>query len=183
MNFIFENEIVIGLMGLTFASLLIYAGLRLAESRVWISGIAAVAVTLFLVALSVWVETDNESLRRTMGEVATALRENDREKVFSYFHPNATEGIQHVRGELPLYKFKNARITRIVDISVNPTTQPATATSEFVAAVRVSHTNPNQYDGSYDVRRLVKVYWMKNEDSWLIRDYEHFDVMQAFTDR
>jgi len=180
MDFLLESEIVVGLVGLLISAMLIYVGLRLAQSRVWLAGVAALALTLILVAVGFWVETDREQIRRSMNEIAIALRDNNHERVFSYFHPNATAGILQVKTELPQYTFKSARVTRVIDVSVNSSTQPPTAVSEFIASVKVMLNNPSLYDGPRDARRFIKVYWMKKNDRWLVRDYEHFDVMQAF---
>lgn len=182
MDFLFENEIAIGLVGLALSALLIFVGLRLAESRIWLAGFAALALTVLLVLIAFWIETDRQQIRRTMNEIAVALRENDHQRVVSYFHPNATEGIQHVETELPQYTFRSARVTRVVDITINSSTQPPTAVSEFIGAVTVTMNRNNLFDGPANARRFIKVYWMKKDDSWLVRDYEHFDVMQAFTE-
>jgi hypothetical protein len=51
----------------------------------------------------------------------------------------------------------------------------------MLVAVEISSQRLDMFVGKADVRRLVKVFWMKKEDRWLIRDYEHSDFMDAFT--
>jgi hypothetical protein len=182
-DFLFENEIAIGVVGLALSVLVGFVGLRVGQLKAVYAAVGLGLLTAILCGLSVWIETDREQIRRTMNEIANALRENDHPKVISFFHPNATMGLQQVQGELPQYEFLDARVTRVRQIAINNTTQPPTAVSEFLAAIEVKLKNPSLYNGPRDARRFLKVYWMKKDDRWLVRDYEHFEPMRAFTDQ
>lgn len=181
MNFLLESALLIGLVGGLLSVLAAYTGVQLAEKRVQMGAAMLFALTIVLVAISLWIETDREQLRRTMREMAVAVQNNDHERLFAYFHPNASSGVQHAKSEVPRFQFHQASVTSVRDIVVNDRTQPPTAITEFIAAFRVSSDSPQTYGAEFNSRRFVKVYWMKQGERWLVRDYEHADFMQGFT--
>ena len=183
MHIMLENSLLVGSLGAVFTGLIAFAGFRLNELRLLVGAAALFAVTIALVALSWWIETDREQIRRTMHEIARAVQENQHEKLFSYFHPNASLGVQHAESEVPRYTFHQASVTSIRDMTLNPRTNPPTAITEFIAAFKVSSDKPQAYGAEVNSRRFVKVYWMKHNDRWLVHDYEHSDFMQGFTNR
>ena len=78
--------------------------------------------------------------------------------------------------ELPNYQFEEARVTTVKEISVNLETTPPTAIAEFNVAVSISNNGAR-----IPVRRFVKVYFMKKDGKWMVRDYEHFDAAAGFS--
>ena len=181
MYLILENTLLIGVVGAVLSGLLAYTGIQLAEKRVLIGAGALCFLTVVLVVISQWIETDREQLRRTMNEIAVAVQQNDHDRFFTYFHPNASSGVQHAMSEVPRYTFHQASVTSIRNIVVNDRTQPPTAITEFIAAFKVSSDNPQSYGAEFNSRRFVKVYWMKQGEKWQVLDYEHADFMQGFT--
>ncbi len=174
---ILEHEVLVGVFGLVVAGLMGYTGLQIGQSKLMIAALAIAAATIALVVTSFQIDTDREQIQRSMEEIATALRANDYEKVFTYLHPNASEGIYHAKSEIPNYKFSRASISNVREIRINERTDPMTAISDFVALFSVSSEKGRQlYDADVNVLRNVKVYWMKSGDRWLIRDYRHSEL-------
>lgn len=181
MSWLYENPLGIAIAGLIISALIAYAGLHQGETKPLFAAVGLLILTGLLSGLSVWVETDKEQIQRTIYEVAAALRNNDHSLAISYIHPNSAEGIKQATSELPRYTFHDAKVTSLRKVEVNLYTRPPTALSEMLVAVEISSQRPDMFGGKADVRRLVKIYWMRKADRWLIRDYEHSDFMDAFT--
>ena len=119
---LFESPItvvVVGLMVTALAAIVwTQAETQLAQKTAAYCAAGSLAVTASLLVISMQVETDKEKIRRTMYSVASALQHNDLEKVYSSIHPNAAEGVQRAKAELPRYQFRDARVTRVKQILV-----------------------------------------------------------------
>ncbi|QDV24329.1 hypothetical protein [Aureliella helgolandensis] len=174
-SFLYESPVLLTVCGLT---LVVLAALFWTQTgnrpTLYAAGLLA-ALTLILLLISLQVVTPREEIKGILDEVAAALESNDREKVYSYIHPNAQPTVQQARTELPNYEFQRARVTRIKLISVNPSTQPRSAIAEFNVVVNLS-TQGQQIN----VPRFIKVYFMENNGRWLVTDYEHHSPMQGF---
>ncbi len=178
-SFFFESPFLLGIVGGFLSAVAIVVWTQLPDAKgqriALSSALLFSAMTIGLVLLSMWIETDQEKIESTLHRVAAALESNDHPLVYSYIHPNATEGIQHAKGELPRYKFNDARVTRIKEIQVVPDSVPPTAIAEFNVVVNVDIGNNNGR-----AARFVRVYFMQRDDCWLIRDYEHFEPTAGF---
>ena len=174
-----ENPLVPLIVGLCVAAIAIVIWTQVDQRQIQRFSIATAIVTLLvtvlLVVISLQVETDREEIESTLHRVADALQRNDFETVYTYIHPNAAEGLQHAKAELPRFKFSDARVTRIKDIIVNYDTQPKTAIAEFNVVVDISF---EQYSGR--APRFVRAYFMERDGRWLVRDYEHFEASAGF---
>jgi hypothetical protein len=138
--------------------------------------IGSVLLGTILVVTSILIKTDKELITARLHEIASALEQNDREAVYAAIHPNASEGVQRAKAELPQYVFSDARVTRIKAIQVNDDTVPRTALAEFNVVVAVETGM-----GGGRVPRFVHVYFMEDEAGrWMVNDYEHFDATAGF---
>lgn len=165
---LYEQPWIIGVAGGVVVAVSLFVWLQLASRVGLYVGVVAAAITFCLILLNIQIVTDREQITRVLYEVATALRENDQEKVFAHIHPNAVTAVQRARAELPNYKFSDARVTQIRDISVTANTPPPTAVATFMVVVDVG-LNQMQYKGP----RLIRVYFMQRDGKWLVRDYQH----------
>ncbi len=174
-QFVLESPLSIGIVGLCCAFLAGFVwtqtGNKLAAAT---AGVLAL-LTLGLVALSVSVETDQERITHMLSDVARALERNDRDYVLSYIHPQAASTVQRAQTELPRYDFTEARVTRIKSITVDASRKPETAVAEFNVVVALALEG---YSGK--VPRFVKLYLAKQNDRWLVRDYEHAEPAAGF---
>ncbi len=176
LEILLEHPLAIALCGLASVIVAFFIWLQTAHKAGLVAAIAFLALTVILVWTSISIETERESIEVLLSEIANAVEANDHDRVLSYIHPNALEGERRARAELPRYEFREARITRIKDITVNSGTRPETAIAEFNVVVNVQ---TGGYDGK--AARFLRVYLMKQEGRWLVRDYEHFDVRAGFS--
>ncbi len=175
-EFLFESPVTLGVTG---------AALVLAAAIVWIKGGSAAALyatlalfllTILLLILNVRIETDREQVQSVIGNVAAAVERNDLDGVLKYVHSSRSPALNRARGELPNYKFTEARITGIKKIEVTPETNPPSAIAEFNVAVSLTaHSQP--YDG---IRRFVRCHFLRDGDRWFVSDYEHFEPTYGF---
>lgn len=178
MNMLLENTAGIGIVGAALGGLLLFAAKQLGDRRLFYAAIGIGFATLILCAISTLIDTEREKLTKTIYDVANAVRANDHQRALDYMHPNATPATQRAKSELARFKFEEAKVTSIRMVTVNESTRPQTATTEFVGRIKVKgdHT---YYGMEGSGVRLMKVYWMKSGDRWLISDYEHSDVREA----
>ena len=177
-QFILENPLWLGVGGLFVALLAGFLWTQTGSRSAGLTALLAVGLTALLVVVSVRVETDREQVRRTIQEVAEAVEANDLKRVTSYIHPNAAEGVARAEQELPQYRFREARMTRLKSILVNSSSTPPTAVAEFHVIVDL------EVEGQHArIPRFVKAYFVKDQGRWQVRDYEHFDVGVGFQDR
>ncbi len=176
-QFLLESPMALGLCGLF---VVLAAGFWWTQTGARMAAFSAVVVALLtasLVIVSLQIETDQEQIRRTIDEVAGALEDNDFPSVYSYIHPSATEGVTRATGELPGYRFHDARLTRLRSIEVNRRASPAAALAEFNVALEIEAAGQK-----IPIRRFVKVYFAEQDGRWLVRDYEHFDPLAGLDD-
>jgi hypothetical protein len=178
MSALLENPIGIGLFGAIIVGLLVFAAAQLGNRRLFYGAGGVLALTVFLVIVSISIETDEEKLNRLILELAVALRNNDHKAAKSLIHPNAEATLQRASQDLSSVEFVEAKVTSVRSTLVNSVSKPPTATIEFIGYIKGSSS---RYTGGVvaGAPRLFKLYWMKHQDRWLIRDYEHSDVRGA----
>ncbi|MEZ6137905.1 MAG: hypothetical protein R3C53_23705 [Pirellulaceae bacterium] len=168
----FEHPVMLAVGGAALVALAGFFWMQTGHKAALYSTVALAAVTIVMLIVSLQVVTDRERIEKILADVAAAVQANDHEKCYSYIHPSAVEAMQRAKSELPRYVFSEARITNVRDIAVNSGTKPPTALAEFTVVVNL------QFQGQrIKVPRLIKAYFMKHEDRWLVRDYEHFDIL------
>ena len=175
MQLLLESPIVLAICGLGAAGLAAFFWTQTGnKAAAWIA-IAIVLLTFGLVVLSVQIETDEEKITYMLHDVASALQRNDHDYVVSHIHPSAATTAQRAKSELPKYKFSEARVTRIKSITVDGSRKPETAVAEFNVIVALT---TDGYTGQ--IPRFVKLYLTKEENRWLVRDYEHEEPTAGF---
>lgn len=176
-EFFLEQPVLLAICGLLMAGVAFFAWMQTNHKAALYSTVGLAAATLILVILSIQIETSREQIEKILSQVAALVEKNDNKGVMAYVHPNAVAGVSRFETELPRYKFTQARITRVKDVTVNTDTVPETAIAEFNVFVIVV------VDGqSFRVPRFVKVYFRKNNDRWMVNDFEHFEPTAGFRD-
>jgi uncharacterized protein YchJ len=171
MQMLLESPLTVVLVGMFLAGIAGFVWTQ--QGSKWLLGtaIGLVALTAVLTLCSLWIETDRETLTQSLHDVASALQRNDRQYVIARIHPKATEAVQRAKTELQNYNFTEARVTRIKSIAIDD----ASAVAEFNVVVNLKEIGRK-------IPRFVKVYFMKNDGRWLVRDYEHQDPTAGFRD-
>lgn len=165
-----------GVVGGIVAAISAFVWVQIGNKYLLYSTVGIAAFTIAAVMINIQVQTDNEKIRTLMSDIESAIRSNNHQKVYSYIHPNAAEGLAKVKGELPRYKFEEARITVVHSIETNFKSTPPTAIAEFNVIVSIE-----QYPGK--IPRFVRVFFMLKDGKWLVRDYEHAEPTAGFRKR
>ncbi len=174
-SFLFESPLWIGLGG-SFVSLI--AGFFWSQTGNKPSAYASLGLaiaTIALVVVNIQVETPREQIASLLDEIAGHLEANNREAIYSFIHPAAAPAVQQARQELPRFEFSKAKVTRIKNIAVQNDASPPSCLAEFNVAVEL--TTQGQ---KFRVPRFVRVYFAKQGDQWLVRDYEHYEPTAGF---
>lgn len=169
------SPMIIGIAGLAIAALAGFYWSQTGYKAALATAVGIAIVTLLLIIMGLQLETDREKVEKTLHSVAAALQRNDYEAVYSVIHPSATAGVARARAELPNYEFDEARVTHIKIIKIETSRKPKTAIAEFNVRVGLKFQGQN-----FNIPRFVKVYFVKEGDRWLVRDYEHYEPTAGF---
>ena len=176
-----EQPLVVSIMLGAFSIALIYAWMQ--------TGKKAAAIVGLLIALLIpgaWMlaanwETDREAIRQIMDETADAVRNNDIERAVSVIAEERTETIAQARGELPRFKFDEARVTGIRKIQIIEGSYPLEADVDINVRVVVSDKR-GQFSSMTVLRRLqLQMQKLNANDGtgprWFVTDYNHMPVV------
>jgi hypothetical protein len=168
---LFENPLTIGIAGGACTLIALVMWIKGGFRAAFYSALGLAVLTAILLFINVSVKTDREQVEQVLYDVAAAVARNDFPAVLAHVHPNAIEGLQRAKNELPSYHFTDARITGIKSIEVKPNTPPPTATAEFYVAVAV------EMQGSpFRGNRFVRAHFRKLDGRWLVYNYEHYSI-------
>ena len=164
-EYLMESPWTVGLTGAVATAAALFIWTQTRQRAVGLAAAVLFLTTAVLVVTSLNVRTDREQIRQTMEEVAGALDRNDHQAVFAFIHPDAEEGVQRARSELPNYIFHQARITGIRSIAVNHGVSPPAAIAEFHVNVEIE-----AHGQRLRVRRFVRAFFLLYGDRWLVYD-------------
>ena len=174
-SFLFESPLWIGLCGGFVALIAGYFWSQTGNKPAMYTAVGVAVVTIIMVVVNIQVQTPREQIANLLDQIAGHLENNNQEAVYSFIHPNAELAVQQARQELPRFEFSKAKVTRIKNIAVQDDASPPSCLAEFNVAVEV--TTQGQ---KFRVPRFVRVYFAKQGDQWLIRDYEHLEPTAGF---
>jgi len=169
-----ENSGPILLVGIV-AELILGSMLVRTSRGVWLWPMGGVfLLTLGGVVLERWIETPKEQIASTLYEAASALEQQDVDRLFEHISSTAHYTPQRARSVLQHYRFQQARITHL-EIEINELTSPATAVAQVVGWISVEdrHGEPI-YTGQ--VRLEVQLRWEK--DRWRITGHQEQEIRQ-----
>ncbi|MCC6511237.1 MAG: hypothetical protein IT423_19200 [Pirellulaceae bacterium] len=172
---LFESPVLVGVTGIALTLIALITWIKGGFSAALYSAVVLLLITMLLIGMSQWIQTDREQLDDTLQKVAAAVQANDLPAVMRFIHPAATSGLNRARTELPSYKFSEARITGVKSIEVDSTSNPPSAIAEFYVAVSIS-AHQQTANG---IRRFVRAYFFKEGERWLVHDYQHFDINEG----
>lgn len=135
---------------------------------------AAVGATIGLLAIEWFVQTDREQVASAVHGIYAAVDQNDVDGVLSHVWLGA-EGIRSdVKALMPLVKVESAGSGRNIEVTLNETADPMTATSTsraFLNGTHVQSGHPVPY-----VNQRVDLEWIKIGGKWLLNGYTaYFD--------
>lgn len=169
MTFFTENELgiaVIGGLAITL-TLVFFMTRRSGESLGAFA--AAVGATIGLLAIEWFVQTDREQVASAVHGIYGAIDRNDVDGVLAHVDPNATNIRADVQALMPMVKVGSAGSGRNIEVTLNESATPMTATSTsraFLNGTHVQSGHPVPY-----VNQRVDLEWMKDGDQWLLTGY------------
>jgi hypothetical protein len=169
MTFFTENELgiaVIGGLAITL-TLVFFMTRRSGESLGAFA--AAVGATIGLLAIEWFVQTDREQVAAAVHGIYAAIDRNDVDGVLAYVDPNAKSIRSDVQALMPMVKVESAGSGRNVEVNLNESASPMTATSTsraFLNGTHVQSGHPVPY-----VNQRVDLEWLKDGDQWLLTGY------------
>ncbi|BBO35082.1 hypothetical protein [Lacipirellula parvula] len=169
MTFFTENELGIAVIGgLAITLTLVFFMTRRTSDSLGAFA-AAVAATIGLLAIEWFVQTDREQVAAAVHGIYAAIDRNDVDGVLAYVSPTATDIRSDVQTLMPMVKVESAGSGRNVEVTLNESASPMTATSTsraFLNGTHVQSGHPVPY-----VNQRVDLEWMKLGDQWLLTGY------------
>ncbi len=176
MEVLLESPWIVAAIGIAITLVTLYVWLQTGRKEAMWGAVAVLVLTGLAVLVSHLVETPQEKLRARIHAIANDLENNRREAVLAAIHPAATETVQRAEAEMPNYRFKLARVTRIQSMRFQDT-QPKRAIVEMSVVVDVE---TNGFNGR--VPRYVEIVFIDEGGTWLVYDYRHADPINRFRD-
>lgn len=137
---------------------------------------AAVAATIVLLAIERFVQTDREQVASAVHNIYAAVDQNDVDGVLALIDttPSEVQLRDQVKALMPMVKVESAGSGRNVEVTLNESATPMTATTSsraFLNGTHVQTGHPVPY-----VNQRVDMEWAKNGDQWLMKGYTaYFD--------
>lgn len=177
LEIVLESPWVVGAIGALLTVVAAYLGLRSGRPGGLWAAAAALVLTLLLVAIGVWVETEQESLRAMIHRTASDLQNNRRAEVIAAIYDNPTDEVLEARRllEQKIYRFDFAAVKKIHEIKISG------LKSERRAQVKMNVFVEGQF-GSYKLKvpRFVELTLYRVGDRWLVYDFKHDQPFAGF---
>lgn len=170
-----ENPLVLGLAGGVATAIALAIWIQGSQRPAMYSAVVLAVLTLILVEINVYVQTDRERVQVLIHQVAKDIQNNDLEKILSVIHPNAPQLVRAANDASRNFKFSVARVTGIKQIQVDRQANPPKATAEFYVVVNASVRGT-----AVGGRGFVRVTLLKSNDRWLVQEYQAFDPSVGF---
>jgi predicted RecB family endonuclease len=176
MTFFTENGLAIAVIGgLAITLTLVFFMAR--RTRGSLSALAAaVAATIVLLAIERFVQTDQEQVVSAVHDIYAAVDQNDVDGVLALIDttPNEAQLREQVKALMPMVKVESAGSGRNVEVTLNESATPMTATTSsraFLNGTHVQTGHPVPY-----VNQRVDMEWVKRGEQWLLKGYTaYFD--------
>jgi len=176
MTFFTENGLAIAVIGglATTLTLVFFMARRTGGSLGAFA--AAVAATIVLLAIEWFVQTDREQVASAVHNIYAAVDQNDVDGVLALI--DTTPGDAQLRADvqalMPSVKVESAGSGRNIEVTLNESATPMTATTTsraFLNGTHVQTGHPVPY-----VNQRVDMEWVKSGEHWLLKGYTaYFD--------
>ncbi|MBA4105139.1 MAG: hypothetical protein C0485_05220 [Pirellula sp.] len=174
MSFFMENGLAIAVIGglAITLTLVFFMARRTGGSLSALA--AAVAATIVLLTIEWFVQTDREQVASAVHGIYAAVDQNDVNGVLALIDPSTTQIRADVQALMPMVKVENAGSGRNVEVMLNESATPMTATTTsraFLNGTHVQTGHPVPY-----INQRVDMEWVKSGDQWLLKGYTaYFD--------
>lgn len=167
LELLFESPITIGIVGAIATVATLYAWFQNGNPILFRTGLGIFVLTLLLVALSLFVQTDSERVRQFVLQTADELESNQFQKVIAKIHPQASGELQDAKLRLPDIRFQTARVKSFHSIDINNHRTGKSATVSMNVYLDVAY-------GGMEGRapRWVQLSLEESDGKWYIVGYE-----------
>ncbi|MFN7730478.1 MAG: hypothetical protein ACK5OB_01150 [Pirellula sp.] len=166
-DWLFENIWLVGGLGLFAVGLAVFAWIQTGHPWALRTAAGLGVLTVLLIAMNLWVETEREELLRTLYGLADDLQANRTDRVLAQIHPEASPQLNHYRDRLREVRFHYAKIKKIHGVEIGPSRTPRTAVVRLNAMVEGEQSGMRG-----TVPRWVRLRFEKENGKWLIVDCE-----------
>jgi hypothetical protein len=165
-----ENPWLVGCLGFALSALTLFAWIKTGQTVAWKAAAAMFGLTVLLVAINVWVDTEREVVTRTLYQLAADLEGNRFQQVIARIHPDASPELLQLKTQLQDVHFDTARIKAIHGIQFGSSKTPRTA------AVRMNVVVGGERSGMKGtVPRWVRLQLEQDRGQWMVVNYEFRD--------
>ena len=167
MNVILENPLPIYAVGAVLATICGLAFLARRNLPSLLALLSVVGLTLLLALVERVVVTESEQVETTLYQLIADIEANDTDAVLSSIAPTATKMRADIEKLMPQADIKDSAATS-VQIEVDTTSQPPTATSTFRGRIDGIHRRSGTRVFFFD---RVEISWTKQDEQWLAEGY------------
>ena len=176
MTFFVENGLAIAVVGglAITLTLVFFMARRTGGSLSALA--AAVAATIALLAIERFVQTDREQVASAVHGIYAAVDQNDVDGVLALIDTTPSDAPlrAQVQALMPLVKVESAGSGRNIEVTLNESATPMTATTSSRAFLNGTHVHTGH--PVPDVNQRVAMEWVKTGDQWLLKGYTaYFD--------
>jgi len=176
MTWLFEEPLYIVATGLLLAAGCGWFWLQTGKRMLLQISLGCLLLTAVSVIIEQVVETDREQVSQTLHELAAAVESNDLSAVLAFIHPEAVEIRQRASAEMPIYTFEEVKVKQNLRVEFPAGTERQAKALFNVVVV-------GRGGGLENIRRVprfVIVEFVKTDERWLVRNYEHDDPRAGF---
>jgi hypothetical protein len=173
MNWLFEQQLLIVVLGITLVLLLGAAWSATGRKELLFAIAGAVLLLVAGLVIERLVVTDREAIEQTLAQIAADVKSNHVAAVTRHVYSGTPELKQKAAAEMPKYRFTECRITKIHRIDVDRHDDPPSAIVEFnIIAAGTFDTPAGQLSDT--VPRWVRLHLLQEKDGrWTVAEYEH----------
>lgn len=166
MNFFLENPVALGVTGFLFVVGAAVGWLQTGKKPALVAFCGSIILTIFAIAISLAIETDQEKIRSFVYDGANEVERNQVEKALTRIHPSASETLSRAGAELHRFDFSMVRILSFYDLVIDPNTVPPTATVS-IDVFAEGRFGGNVGKGS----RTFDLKLRRDDQTWKVYDY------------
>ena len=125
-------------------------------------------LTAILITTEILIVTDREHVENSLYDMASAMSENDFERVFTYL--DSEDLVARAKANLRNATCHSCNITGINEVVIGD--DGTSATADFTAFAKASNS---AFPTPTPIQRRIKLYFKKRSDQWKITDFETSD--------
>ena len=131
-------------------------------------GLGIAVLTALLITTEILIVTERERVENSLYDMASAMRENEFERVFEYLDTDdlVAQAKAHLRGAT----CHSCTITGINDVAIAE--DGTSATADFIAYAKASNT---AFPSPTPIQTRVRLNFEKRSDKWKVTDFETSD--------